>query len=227
MMKKCLAVLLLLCLLLPCAQAAGVLEIVEKRVVRQIEDSSAEVNVYVVVKNTGDAPAGLDEGSVVFVDGQGAELFDESAYSLYPSTLNPGETGYLTIWCYGADQAKAQAIASYTLTVETEEDPRYAVTRLPFTAEYKCVTDGYFEEYYVEFSVTNNTPDTIWEPVFYTVLRDETGKIFSMDETQAYGLGIPAGATVYFRTDVDYDAEKYIEKGHTPTAECVVYLEAY
>ena len=75
--------------------------------------------------------------------------------------------------------------------------------------------------------IDNNTAETIWEPCFFMVLRDEAGKIFSMKDMKAYGVGIPAGATVYYRADVDYDAEMYIKEGHTSTAECVVYLKTY
>lgn len=227
MMKKWLAVMLLLCMLIPCAQAAGKLENTELRVVRNLDENNAEINVYIVVKNTGDAPVSLDEANVVFLDEAGNALFDEDEYSMYPGTLQPGETGYIKIWAYGVDKEKAQAVKSYTLTIEPEDEAEYVVSRLPFTAEYKCLMEGYFEEYIVEFAVTNNTAETIWEPCFYMVLRDEAGKIFSMKDMKAYGVGIPAGTTVYYRADVEYDAEMYIKEGHTPTAECVVYLETY
>ena len=229
-MKKLLAIVLLLCLLSTSAFAAGNLERTETRVVRDAKDNGKyDINIFIQVKNTGDAPVSMDKASIYLYDANGTVLDDETAYSMYPSILQPGEIGYIYRQIYNAEASLATSIASYSITIAPEHKYLDEVAHLTHYAEYMEVKANQYSslEPLTYFTITNDYSDTIWNPVVVCIVRSTEGKILSIQASTVYDVGIPSGQTVMYEKSLGSSAlKKWNESGHTVGAiETFCYIE--
>lgn len=223
-MKKLLAIVLLLCLVCHSAFAAGTLENLETRVVRIDNSGKFDIDVFVKVQNTGDAPVSLDDADIYLYDASGAVLEDSGIYSMYPPILQPGEVGYLTTRIYSVDAAVANAMSTYTINIKPEHSWLENVLHIAHEGTYAEV------EYYsvspiVTFTINNTSADTVWNLVTVTVVRSAEGKILAIDSNTIYDVGIPAGGTILYEMDLgSYNLEKWNEAGYTVgSVETYVY----
>lgn len=226
-MKKLFALILLLCMCVSCAQAAGVLERTETRVVREAGEDDAEIFVYLQLKNTGNAPVGLDNIQVQFVDAEMNVVLEEGTFSMYPPTLQPGQIGYACVWAYNVELDVAQAITNYAVTVKASHDYLIDVSLVDNTVEHKKVENPYYTEHQAFLTITNATAETIWQPEIVLVVRNQDGKILTIENDALYDVGIPAGGHVYYGYDFSsFQVERWQEKGQEiATMETIVYLE--
>lgn len=218
-MKKLLALVLLLCLVCTSAFAAGNLERTETRVVRDAKDNGKyDINVYIQVKNTGDAPVSLDKAVIYLYDANNVALDDETAYSMYPSLLQPGEVGYIYREIYNAEASLATAIASYSINITPEHKYLDEIAHLTHYAEYAEVKANQYSntEPLTYFSITNDYADTVWNPIVVCVVRSTEGKILTIQSTTVYDVGIPAGNTVIYEKGLGTsELKQWTESGHT------------
>ena len=226
-MKKMLALVLLLCLLCPCALAEGKLEMTEVRVVREVEEDCAEMKLYLQLTNTGDAAVGLDYVQVMYTNAQGETVCEESAYGMYPTVLQPGETGYVYNWSMSLEAAAAQSIVDYDVTIYEGDYYMPEVTRLAHEMEYQVEDDGFWTEHHVIFYLTNETDATMWQPCTLIVVRSTEGKILLIQDDAMYDVGLPAGSSLYYDMEISFSAvEAWEEAGiEVGSVETVVYME--
>lgn len=230
-MKKLLAIILLLCLVYTSAFAVGSLERTETRVVRDAKDSGKyDVNVYIQVKNTGDAAVSLDKAQIYLYDANSTVLEDDTTYGMYPPVLQPGEVGYIYDWMYNVDATLAESIASYSINISNETDARYIdqITYLPHSVSYaEVIPYGDTVNPIATFTITNDTAEAIWEPRMVVIVRSTEGKILSIQTADAYNVGIPAGSSMMYEMDLGSNyLKKWKAAGHTVgTLETYCYIE--
>ena len=225
-MKKLLLIALALLLICPVVLAESALEVTEKRVVRQVEDGTAEVNIYMQVKNTGSVPVGLDAADICFYSAENELLVESSAYTMIPPVLQPGETGYIEGWEY-LDAAEAQKLHTYTIHVQSTVHYLPAVTLLAHQSSYIEVETDWGAEHFITYAIENTGDTELWEMNVAYVLRDADGRIIDFDYTGIYDTGIAPGGTLLYRMELNSgDIEKWQEKGYElGVIETYVYLE--
>ena len=226
-MKKLLLVLILLLTVSITALAEGGLERTETRVVRQVEDYGTTIQCYVQVKNTLSTPASLDKATLTLYDKADQQIVTESTYMLFPSMLQPGETGYIHFYLFDTSEEMA-SVAAYEIEILTETEPYYEVQHVTHTVAYEEVPiyEGAVQPQ-ITFLITNDTQEVLKEVKFCYVLRAEDGAILSIDYSELYNAGIPAGNAVYtyFHLD-DEDYEAWTSKGYkAATVESFVFIE--
>ena len=229
-MKKLLAIVLLLCLVCTSAFAVGNLERTETRVVRQPKDNGKyDVNVFVQVKNTGDAAVSLDKANIYLYDANSTVLDDDTTYSMYPPVLQPGEVGYIYNWMYNVDATLANAISSYSINISNETDPRYVdqVLHVGHSAEYAEVEQYSYTEHVLTFTITNDTTSTVWDLNLVAVVRSAEGKILDIQSTTVYNVGLPQGSSVMYEMDLgSSNLTAWKTAGHTVgSIETYVYAD--
>ena len=226
-MKKLLAVVLLLCLLCPCALAAGKLQMTEVRVVRDVDGEYGEMMMYLQITNTGDEAIGLDHVAVSYVDANGAVVCEESGYGMYPSVLQPGEKGYTYIWSMGLLAEEARSIVDYHVTIREGDYYMPQITHIPHEVEYQVTDDDFWSEHHVLFSLTNTSNDTLWRPYTLVVVRSTEGKILTIQDDMLYNVGVPSGSSLYCDVSISMiDTDAWKEKGYeVGSVETYVYTE--
>lgn len=228
-MKKLLAIVLLLCLVCTSAFAAGNLERTETRVVREAKDNSKyDINVFIQVKNTGDAPVSLDKANIYLYDANSAVLEDDTTYSMYPATLQPGEVGYIYDWMYNVEATLANSISSYSINIAPEHKYLDTIVHLNHTATYAEVTQYSSTYPILTFTITNDTAaGDMWEPSIVAVVRSAEGKILDIQTASAYNIGIPQGSSVLYELDLgSSNLKTWTEAGHTVgSVETFVYVD--
>ena len=227
-MKKLLAIVLLLCMVCSSAFALGNLERTETRVVRDAKDNGKyDIDVFIQVKNTGDAPVSLDKANIYLYDANSTVLEDDTAYSMYPSVLQPGEVGYIYNWMYNVEANIANAIASYSINIAPEHKYLDNVQHISHTATYE--ERPYYNDFepIVTFTVTNDTAATVWDMELVTVVRSTAGKILDVQNSSIYYTGLPTGSTLLYEKDLgSSNLKSWKEAGHTVgTIETFVYVD--
>ncbi len=227
-MKKLLAIVLLLCLVCTSAFAAGNLERTETRVVREAKDNGKyDINVFIQVKNTGDAPVALDKANIYLYDANSAVLEDDTTYSMYPATLQPGEIGYIYNWMYNVEATLANSISSYSINIAPEHKYLDTIVHLNHSAEYAEVTQYSSVYPILTFTITNDTASAIWEPDIVAIIRSAEGKILDIQTASVYNVGIPAGSSILYELDLgSSNLETWKEAGHVVgSVETYAYVE--
>lgn len=230
-MKKLLAIVLLLCLVCTSAFAVGNLERTETRVVREAKDNGKyDVNVFIQVKNTGDAAVSLDKANIYLYDANSTVLDDDTTYSMYPPVLQPGEVGYIYNWMYNVDASLANAISSYSINISNETDPRYVdqVLHVGHSAEYAEVERFSSTYPILTYTITNDTPNTVvWDMNVVAIIRSTEGKILDIQSSSIYNVGLKEGSTMLYEMDLGYsNLESWKTAGHTVgSIETYVYAD--
>lgn len=227
-MKKLLALVLLLCLVCTSAFALGNLERTETRVVREAKDNGKyDINVFVQVKNTGDAAVSLDKANIYLYDASGAVLDDEVTYSMYPATLQPGEVGYIYDWIYNVEASMANGISSYSINIAPEHKYVESIVHVPHSAAYAEVTEYSSTYPYLTFTLNNTASAPVWEPLLVAVVRSTEGKILDIQTSSVYNIGIPAGNSVMYEMDLgSSNLKSWTGAGHTVgSVETFVYYD--
>lgn len=229
-MKKLLAIVLLLCLVCTSAFAVGNLERTETRVVREAQDNGKyDVNVFIQVKNTGDAAVSLDKANIYLYDANSTVLDDDTTYSMYPPVLQPGEVGYIYNWMYNVDASLANAISSYSINISNETDPRYVdqVLHVGHSAEYAEVEQYSYTEPVLTFTITNDTTATVWDMNVVAVVRSAEGKILDIQSGTVYNVGLPQGSSVMYEMSLgSNNLTAWKTAGHTVgSIETYVYVD--
>jgi len=226
-MKKCLVLVLLLCLLCPVAMAEGKLEITDTRVIRYAEDG--EIKMLMQLTNTGDAPIGMNYADVFFTDASGATVTTEMAFEMYPTVLQPGEKGYTYAWAFGLSEEKAKSIVDYSVVLYEQSNYLPGVACFEHESEYAVTEYEYYTDHSVTFYLTNPLTETVWEPYLVLIVRDQNGKILDIISDSTYRAGIPAGGSLYYYVTIsDYDMEKWQEAGReVGSVETIVYAVEY
>lgn len=228
-MKKLLALVLLLCLVCTSAFALGNLERTETRVVREAKDNGKyDINVFVQVKNTGDAAVSLDKANIYLYDANSTVLEDDTTYSMYPPVLQPGEVGYIYNWMYNVEGTLANAISSYSINIAPEHQYLDNIVHLNHSAEYAEVTQYSSVYPILTFTITNDTANgAMWEPTIIAIVRSTEGKILDVQTASAYNIGIPQGSSVLYELDLgSSNLESWKSAGHTVgSVETFVYVD--
>lgn len=227
-MKKLLLIALALLLICPVVLAESALEVTEKRVVRKVDDTSAEITIYAQVKNTSNTPVGLDEAVICFYSAENKLLVENHTYTMIPPVLQPGETGYIEGWEY-MDAADAQKLDTYTIDIESTADYLPTVTLFAHENAYVKTEVFWGTESYITFAIENTGDTELWDLCAAYVLRAQDGRILEIDYTSIYNTGIAPGGTLLFRMNLnDIDIQKWQEKGYEMSViETYVYLEEY
>ena len=221
-MKKLLAILLLLCLCIPGVMAEGKLELSETRLMRTVEDEYGDIRIILQVTNTGDAPVGLSEASVLLVNGNNELLEEVYTFTMNPPVLQPGEVGYMSLW-YSDERARVLSAADYDVRIDCVHEYLPTLKYLSCSAEYVEKVNEYYTDYKLIFTVKNDTADVLWQPTIAMILRNADGKLLDVQETCVYNVGIPAGGVMLYEVYLsEYELQMWADAGQVFSE-----LEAY
>lgn len=204
-MKKILALVMALCLLMGCstAMAAGKL-VVNQETYTPIEMYSDSFYAYIFaeVTNTGDKNVEFGSGifEVLNADGDAIESFD--LYSAYPEVLAPGEVGYVAYYRSVDDAKSLEDIPDYMLTISGKSSKDDAPVHMTATGVVEEVPYWSDTQYQVTVTITNNTDKTIYDAYVTYGIYDANGTLLYADYTTLYNMGVPAGSTVEVRQTI-------------------------
>ncbi len=220
-MKKFAAVLLALCLTLSCtaALAAGKLEVAQENYIPTEFYSGFVGYLFAEVTNTGDKNVEFNDGVIEVLNEDGDVTETDSIYAAYPSILAPGETGYVmnNVWANDADSLSD--IADHTLTVTGKTSKEETYPRLDTSAVVESYDRSGTTYYRVVLTITNNTSETVYDAMMVAGVYDADGKLLYVGTDGLYNVGIPAGAAVETRIDVDSTVGDYWTKNEvTPVS---------
>lgn len=209
-MKKLLAFLLACCLTLAlgAASAAGLSTVNALCVVVPAYGDYAAY-AYAEVVNTSDKLMMIDYDTSVLtlLDAQGNALKTSPIYSLCPSAIAPGETGFVIIEYESFEADMLEKIDSYSMTINGEEawylDSPTALPQESLTAEY-VTTKDYFGDTvnWVYVLVENASKGLLFDYCVVASLYDQHGRIIFACEEQTYDVGIPSGQSAMVRMEI-------------------------
>lgn len=172
------------------------------------------------VENTGDKPVEFSAGLLEIYDDGGDTLTSTDYMNCFPSTLQPGEYGYI----YASDDIDTvdtfSQVDDYMLTV-TGKSGDDNVVRYPVVGDYQeDVQISKYSTYdYVVAEITNNTDSTVFDLEVVIALLDDNDNILYVAHNNFYNsTGINAGSTITYRDSISsafYEA--WEREGVTPT----------
>lgn len=196
-----------------------------------------QAEYVLIVENPGTAPIYLGESKVDLLDKDGAVVTSSPIYSMSPSTLMPGETGYIVEPLYSILAEDAGRVASYQATVAAVtvpgNDPA-PVVKMPVTVDFTTgegsdVFTGE-KEYTLSIvnTVENNTDKDAFDVRVFNVLRDKDGKLLSIAGSTTMDVGIPAGGKILLKSNVQTGLVTMLHKFETlvATVEGFAFREA-
>ena len=210
--------------------AAGVLTVKQETFYVLPYNTYFQGVVYAELTNTGDAPFELNGGLLELFGKDGTSLTTTEPYNFYPAVLQPGETGLMYASQYLEEAITADYIASYKLSLTTNENLTQITTAYPATARYEKVMDNYgWTTDYIIATIENNTDATVYGVYTGLALKDADGKLLYVSYSSTWDVGILPNTSVELRayidsTFVDYMAENNIKPA---SAECLAYTSSY
>ncbi len=229
-MKKWIALALSLCLALGCtsALAAGKLTVVQETYTpaRLYSDTYAGY-IFAEVTNSGDKNIEFANGIFEILTEDGEALESSDIWSCYPQVLAPGETGYISRYDTVDDATSAADIPDYTLTVSGKSTQEEAPARIKAEAAFEEIERWGDAIYQVTVTLTNETEETVYEPVVVFALYDADGRLLYADMDQVYSVGIPAGQRVEVLLTVSDSLMEVWQAAGTKaaTVQAIAYLE--
>lgn len=211
-MKRTLGMLLVLTMiigLLP-AYAAGGIETTEETWYAVSKSDDYKVYYYSTVTNTGDEPAAIKNLLFEIKDADDQVLESTSKFSLYPSVLTPGQTGWLVITQDVKDIAKKAVIDHCDLEIAGKVDDDHAANLLPATAEYLKEDEDENEDM-LRIAVTNPGEGNAFEITAAMAARDASGKLLYIVGAGTRDIGLPAGGALTLRSQVRSDIMDALE----------------
>ena len=229
-MKKFASLLLALCLTLCCsaALAAGNLEVIQETYITVKCGGSIYGYLYAEITNTGDSNAELGSSVVEVLSESGDVTGTDTIYYSYPTILAPGEKGYIVKNLYTADGTQLSDISGHSLSIFGKTSSMETETRLDASAVVEAYESWSGTSYRVVVTITNNTDETVYDAQLAAGVYDQNGTLLFAADGTLYDVGIPAGITLEYRMDVDYDIIDYWNaNGIQPvSAEAICYIEA-
>jgi len=196
-MKRLLSLILALYLLMSCssAMAAGKLELVQTAYVPIQSWTHYLGYVAAEVTNTGNQNVELETAILELFKADNTLFNSYNIYSMSPSVLAPGQTGYISSLPFFDGVKSLKDIQNYDLSVTGRST--YMEAPLYFPAS--IVSENFNEEtksFSAVVSVTNNTDDIIYGLYVSFAVYDKDNKLLYTDCDHFLNIGVPAGVTV-------------------------------
>lgn len=207
-MKKFIALMLCLLMLVPTCLAEGKLSVTQKNLF--VFDGKDSGYFYAKVENTGDAPIGVDSGSLVAFSPDDEIVVTQDYITAYPGRvlLEPGEYVYVNKFLWDS-ALKDSEISDYKFSLDSKENATEVVD-VPCEVSLDLQgADSYDNYIYVTF--TNPSEETVYGFFVTVALTDEQGDLIFVDGDSADNLGVHAGSTVTVKIYVDNDLMEYYE----------------
>ena len=175
---------------------------------------------FAKVENTGDKPVEFSAGLLEVYDANGDTLTSTDYMSCFPSTLQPGEYGY--IYAYdGIDTVDNYSqVDDYMLTVTGKSGDKEYV-RYPVVGDYQedVQVSKYSSYDYVIAEITNDTDETVFNLEVVIALLDDQDNILFLTHNNFYtSTGLNAGSTITYRDSISKSFyEAWEREGVTPT----------
>ena len=204
-MKRTVALIvaLTLCLAALPALAAGNIQPTDETASYVVSHSGDyRVYYYAVVKNEGDARASVNDLLFEIRDEGDVAIESTSKYSLYPSILEPGQTGWLVISKDVKDISDKACIDHFALTMTTKAaDDDEEVRPLAASAEY-LEKDEDDEEDVLRATVTNDGSENAFKVTVAMAARDAEGKLLYVVGDSTKDIGLAPGGALLMRSTV-------------------------
>lgn len=192
----CLCAALVLVMLLGApgvVRAEGVITVQETNLV--VMESGGYGCFFAEVENTGDAPMGVGNGTLVVYTPDGGILLAENYISTTPANLllQPGERAYMRYYIWNEALTQAQ-VGNYQFAVG-KADWTSEAEQLACEAELKLAGVGGYENY-VYVTYTNTGDEVQYNHCINVVLWDEAGELVYADSYSTGRVGVHPGSTV-------------------------------
>ena len=175
---------------------------------------------FAKVENTGDKPVEFSAGLLEIYDGDGDTLTSTDYMYCFPSTLQPGEYGYISVYDDIDAVDTYSQVDDYMMTV-TGKSGDDGIIRFPVVGDYQedVQVSKYTTYDYVIAEITNNTDSTVFNLEVVIALLDDEDNILYVTHNNFYNsTGINAGSTITYRESLSsafYEA--WQREGVTPT----------
>lgn len=227
-MKKivCWMLVLVLCLGMTSALAAGKLNIVQENF-HYITGFWNSGYVYAKVENSGDKPIMINAGVMELYDEAGEVITSDDWVNSFVTYLQPGEYTYISM-DESLDEGAAVPV-DYMLTLTGKSESNVKALYLPVETKLELgVVDGWWEHDYMYATVTNNTDQTLYEIAVVLALLDAEGNILYIDAKELYDeVALTPGSSIVIRKDIGSDFMEYFDNnGITPVAvDALAYVQ--
>ena len=198
-MKK--LVLLLLCALLAfptCAWAAKGIDVQQETLYYQTNDVFCDIYGYWEVQNTSEDPIFIFGAVLDLFNKDDASLLSDPMYTMFPSVLQPGESGYLTKLAFSDSIQSEDAVVRHELTTSGQ----VATTAvLPLKVAEIAVRDASAMptaqvDKAIFVTVENDTQETVYNYIVVAGVYDEEGKLLFTTFAMGYEIGLLPGSKV-------------------------------
>ena len=197
-MKK--IVLLLLCALIAlptCAWAANDIEVQQEALYYQHYVIYCDVSGYWEVQNTGETPLFVYAATLDLFDTADESLLSDPMYAMYPSVLQPGETGYIVKNAYVDNVADVETIARHALTMNAQAAEREVTHLKVIKAEIRdSVLPGSPLERAFYVTVESEAEGVLYGSQVVVGAYDADGKLLFVNFAIPYETGLLTGSQV-------------------------------
>lgn len=158
-------------------------------------------------------------GTLEGLDKDGAVLFSQNVYAIYPNVIPAGGKAMVQGLYLQITPEQQAALVSWRLALNGEKaDTAYypEPILLPITAEYtqEEVQDLYSGTSYQKGSLLaalkNETSAPVFDAVGVVLLRDQEGKLIASQNNQLLNVGLPAGGEALLKMDVPRELLAYL-----------------
>lgn len=213
-MKRIVALITVLILALGAlpAMAAGNIRPTDESAYYVLSHSDGyRVYYYAIVTNEGDARASVNDLLFEIRDRSDMDIESTSKYTLYPTILEPGQSGWLVITKDVKDIDEKSWIDHFALTITTKAaDDDKEVRPLTATAEY-LAKDEDDNERMLRATVTNSDSENAFRINVAMLARDAEGKLLYIAGDATKDIGLAPGDALMLRSAIRSDIMDEIE----------------
>jgi len=219
-MRKTLAMILCLLMLVVSAAAAEGAITVNQEVLQIIETSYSTYGMlYAKVENTGDAPIALGDGTLAIFDADNAILATSDYVSTIPynAILEPGDYVYLRDTTYFDDGVTAADVGTHMFSIKEYDYNGYPFVKVPCEAAMNFENEEHYGDY-IDVTITNSLDYVMYDFRVAVALYDAEGNLIYVNYDYDDSIGLHPGSTMTMMVYVDSDVLDYCEaNGIVPT----------
>ena len=219
-MKKFFAILVaVIAMLIVSAMAEGKLEVTEFTQF-QLDKGDGKYNnyVYAAITNTGDTACKVKQVLVQHTDGNGNVFQEKKCNSIFPSTLQPGETAYMYSNESFKDIADPSVISVVVLVPEASGSGLDTVYYMDSTAEVQVTERDNDYSVLVDEILTNTTDALRMNPYVNFRVYDQNDELIYVTSIYFGNVGLMPDSPAVFRVGGIWDASKCWKiAGRVPT----------
>ena len=218
-MKKIVSLLIAALMLMSCAAMAEIEVVRTTYIPAEVYTDSYYGYFFAEVVNNGEEPVYIGDSYFNVLDPDGNIVATCDLYSINPSVLAPGATGYVYNWQSLDGISSVDEVPGYEYCITSEDayyDAPQSVTVSDATFEYGEDTFGDMA-CTVHITVQNDTDETLYEPNVIYALYDQNGDLLDASDVTLYYAGVPAGqSTEAFFEISDGLVKAWVDAGKEP-----------